>query len=130
MNESPNFLLIAILYGSLVIISLKYRFYKEKSERLEMENIKLAQKLGKELGTCQYCGEPMVMHNKLQKYHSQCNSDVNKKRVLALYHKTKKVVTAKTVVLKNGVEIMLNVMGKEIAGYQPNRPGSKGGRKR
>ena len=95
MNESPNYLLIAILYGSLVIISLRYRFYKEKSERLEMENIKMATKLGKEMGTCKYCGEPMVKNNNSQLYHSACNAEVNKDRILKLYHKTKKKVTAK-----------------------------------
>ncbi|WP_448506372.1 hypothetical protein [Immundisolibacter sp.] len=130
MNEQPNFLLIAILYGLLVIISLRYRFYKEKSERLEMENIKLAEKLGKEIGICQYCGQPMVIHNKLQKYHSQCNSAVNKKRVMTLYRKTKKSITGKTLVLKNGVEILLNVVGKEIAGYHVNKLGSRGGKRK
>lgn len=116
MNESPNFLLIAILYGSLVIISLKYRHYKEKSERLEVENIKMATKLGKEVGVCEYCGEKMIknMHN--QKYHSKCNSEINKNRILALYHKTKKKVVGKVATLHNGVEVRVDtVFGKEIA---------------
>lgn len=77
----------------------------------------MATKLGKDMGVCEYCGEPMVKNNSMQKYHSRCNSEVNSERILALYHKSKKKVKGKIAVLRSGLEIKIDgVFGKEIAG--------------
>ena len=118
MNEAPTFLLFAFLYGMLVFISLRYRHYKDKTERLEMENIQMAEKLGKDVAICQYCDEPMVKHTHNQKYHAVCNTQVNKDRIYAMYNKGKK--QAKTFTMRNGVEILLNAFGKEISGTENN----------
>lgn len=76
----------------------------------------MATKLGKAMGVCQFCGEPMVMNNHSQKYHSKCNTQVNKDRILALYHKTKRKVTKKMATLHNGLQIRTDTaVGKEIA---------------
>lgn len=114
MNESPNFLLLAILYGSLVIVSLRHNHYKLKSERLQRENSEMAEKLGKKMGVCQHCGEPMLINNNVQKYHTECGAEINNIRIMAKLKTVKNKIQAKTIMMRNGVEILANVFGKEI----------------
>lgn len=84
-----------------------------------MENIKMATKLGKEIGVCECCGEKMVKNMYNQKYHSACKDQVDVDRIINLYHKTKKKfnkIKSKIVMLRNGLEINTNtIIGKEIA---------------
>lgn len=113
MTEQPDYLMFVVFYVLLVIVGYKYRFYKEKSERLEIENISMAAKLGKEVGVCQSCDEKMIKNSHMQKYHTECYTEVNRNRVLELYHKNKKIVMKKMAVLRNGLEIRIhNIIGE------------------
>ena len=118
MSEQPNLLLLLILFTALVVISILNRSYKEQIEKLLKENFEMAKKLGKAIGICEYCGKEMEKNHPSQRFHRDCFAESH-------YPNRNKKRTGGIAILHNGVEVMLNVFGKEISNSKEKMLGLK-----